>query len=40
MTEDELGQLTDAFNLMLEKVQRRDLDLHQDSERRLYQIID
>ena len=39
MTEDELGQLTDAFNLMLEKVQRRDLDL-QDSERRLYQIID
>ena len=35
MTEDELGQLTDAFNLMLEKVQRRDLDL-QDSERRLY----
>lgn len=39
MTEDELGQLTDAFNLMLEKVQRRDLDL-QDSERRLYQAID
>ena len=39
MTEDELGQLTDAFNLMLEKVQRRDLDL-QDSERRLYQVID
>ncbi|MBT3470835.1 MAG: PAS domain S-box protein [Opitutae bacterium] len=39
MTEDELGQLTDAFNLMLEKVQRRDMDL-QDSERRLYQAID
>ena len=38
-TEDELGQLTDAFNLMLEKVQRRDLDL-QYSERRLYQVID
>ena len=39
MTEDELGQLTDAFNLMLEKVQRRDLDL-QDSGRKLYQVID
>ena len=38
-TEDELGQLTDAFNLMLEKVQRRDNDL-QASENRLRQVID
>ena len=38
-TEDELGQLTDAFNLMLEKVQRRDSDL-QASENRLRQVID
>ena len=38
-TEDELGQLTDALNLMLEKVQRRDSDL-QASENRLRQIID
>ena len=39
VTEDELGQLTDAFNLMLEKVQRRDKDL-QASENKLRQVLD
>lgn len=39
VTEDELGQLTDAFNLMLEKVQRRDNDL-QASENRLRLVLD